>query len=214
LLLYNATFNGNRVQGALNIDYDESTDLGKSQGIESNGRTRYYNRMVQYLESHPECNVVMWSWCSISSGQIERYLDNFEALINDPDYQDVTFVFMSGYADGYDNVRQKSEQIVAFCKERGYFCLDYWNQDTHDYDNNTFDPTINANNNTRNGNWMRAFSRQEGEVWFQCRHYRTGETKYPAHCDSQRDHLTGNIRAYAAWWLFSRIAGWDGTLTD
>jgi hypothetical protein len=43
----------------------------------------------------------------------------------------------------------------------------------------------------------------------------SGEVEYAAHTDENPDylqHLTGNIRAYGAWWVWARVAGWDGVL--
>ncbi len=56
--------------------------------------------------------------------------------------------------------------------------------DTYDYDG---------------GNWAMEWqdSHTEGVYWYYCS---------PAHTQP----LNGNLKAYAAWWLWARLAGWAG----
>ncbi|MBU1495152.1 MAG: hypothetical protein KJ956_14440 [Actinobacteria bacterium] len=229
--LFAFTTDGVPVAGSLDIHYNgaSGTDLS-NDGVDADGHTDYFHGTVEYLDNHPDVNVVMWSWCSIEGHDVQIYLDNFDELIDmyraggskgRTEGNAVTFVFMSGYALGSDGDDPGAEHspynnamaIRTYCEENNQFLLDYWSQDVYEYETDAYNPGESGNANVQHWNYCNAHT--VGENWYQCRDWITGAVEYPAHTEDDptyAQHLTGNRRAYAAWWIWARVAGWDGTL--
>ena len=230
--LFSVTFDGNSVPGSLDIHYRKAsgTDLSHDS-MNGSGHTGYFNGTVSYLDSHPHVNVVMWSWCSIEGHDVSIYLDNFQELIHlykaggskgRTSADEVAFVFMTGYARGNDgdtpeppyikSPYQNYKRILDYCRSNGYSCLDYWSQDVYEYETDTYKPGESGNDNVQHKAYFD--THQEGVHWFATRNYSTGAVEWPAHCEGTPQHITSNRRAYAAWWIMARLAGWNPSSTN
>jgi hypothetical protein len=189
--------------GALDLDdYAMPLDVG------------YYPQWVDetyaYLDSHPECNVIIWSWCGqISSKYVagtlySEYLDPMSQL--ELDYPGVTFVYMTGHVDhSADAATKAGNQVVRdYCFENNKVLYDFADIESYDPDGTFFEF---ANDNCDYyasasgpllGNW--AIEWQDSHTvnvdWYDC----------PS---AHSQPLNANQKAYAAWWLWVRIAGWD-----
>ena len=92
-------------------------------------RTKWVKDTRIYLESHPEVNVIIWSWCGqvdASESEIELYLNLMNAL--ERDHPNVHFVYMTGHLDGTGlrgNVHRRNEQIRAYCRTNNKILYDF-----------------------------------------------------------------------------------------
>lgn len=190
--------------GSLFID-ELSGDLGH------NGDTAWANTTRTYLNNHADTNVVMWSWCGgcsdNSEAGINTYLNTMTQLENE--YPSVKFVYMTGHLDGSGlegNLHQRNNQIRDYCRTNNKILYDF-------EDIESFDPSdvyfgdkypddacvYETAPGQRNGNWATEWqtSHTEGVDWYNC-------------SSAHSQPLNANQKAYAAWWLFARIAGWTG----
>jgi hypothetical protein len=165
-----------------------------------------------YLNSHSEINVVIWSWCGqvswASEENIDQYLDLMATLENK--FPAVTFIYMTGHTDGTGLTGQlhiNNEHIRNYCISNNKVLYDF--EDIESYnpdgiyfgDKMTNDACLYDSNGdgTPDTNWATQWqsTHTEGADWFNCE---------AAHTQP----LNGNMKAYAAWYLWARLAGWDG----
>ena len=160
--------------------------------------------------SHPEFNVIMWSWCGQLSGYSTEDVTNF--YLNDmnrleEDYPGVTFVYMTGHSDGSGlegDLHRNNQTIRNYCTLNDKVLFDFYDIECYDPDGKYFgDKHVNDGCYYDGGNWAQEWqnSHTEGVDWFSCD---------AAHTEP----LNGNMKAYAAWWLWARLAGWAGTEPD
>ncbi len=171
------------------------------------------------LDENPEINVIMWAWCSINGHDIDMYLANMETLIAEygPGGTEeraattpVQFVFMTGHSEGGSAVpRDAAAQIRSHCEQNNRWLVDYFDIESHDIAGNSYAERAIADNlDYDGGNWAVE--------------YLTGENPDAelvaltdladgcAHSDSPTEaKLNCVLKGQAAWWVFSRIAGWN-----
>lgn len=197
--------------GALDIDdHFMKGDLGNPD------RTTWAQRTREYLknEANANVNVVIWSWCgqagSASGQDIDTYLSLMTKLEND--FPKIKFVYMTGHLNGSGlkgNLHQRNQQIRDYCKANGKILYDFEDIESYDpdgtyygdkfpNDNCDYDPD-GAKPIDRSKNWAVDWqnAHTKGEDWYSCS---------AAHSKA----LNGNQKAYAAWHLWARLAGWDG----
>ncbi len=164
-----------------------------------------------YLSSHPSINVVVWSWCSgadTTTANIELYLSLMSQL--ETDYPDIKFVYMTGHLAGTGlsgNLHLRNEQIRKYCRDNNKILYDFEDIESYDPDGTYYgDKTPNDNcdydsddNGSLDKNWALDWqaSHVENTDWYSCG-------------SAHSQPLNANQKAYAAWWLWARLAGWSG----
>ena len=183
----------------------------------------YYPQWVEetraYLDdsSHADTNVIIWSWCGQLSSYteqelIDQYLTPMSQL--ETDYPTVTFVYMTGHADGSGetgNLHLRNQQIRNYCINNDKVLYDFYDIECYDPDGNYFgdkwvDDACNYDSDGDgiiDGNWATEWqdTHVESIDWYDC----TSAHSQP---------LNANRKAYAAWWLWATLGGWDSDSED
>ena len=204
------SLNDGPLSGSLDIDDGfAGGDLGNPD------RTTWAALTREYLDdpANNDVNVVMWSWCGQVSSSTEGDINTYLNLMNDLefDYPDVTFVYMSGHLDGSGedgNLNQRNNQIRDYCEANEKVLYDFADIESYDPDNiyyldkyATDGCAYDSNGDgSTDANWATNWqgSHTQDTDWYDCS---------CVHSEA----LNCNKKAYAAWWLWARIAGWDGT---
>ena len=194
-------FNEGGAGGALDLDdYFAEGDLGNPDFSSWATRTRAYLDRPENRGT----NVVLWSWCGQVSWATGANIDTYLSLMSglEHDYPAVTFVYMTGHLDGSGtdgNLNLRNNQIRAFCRANNRVLYDFADIESYDPDGNGFLARgANDNCDYDGGNWALQWQARhvEGRDWYGCP---------SAHSQA----LNANRKAYAAWHLFARLAGWS-----
>jgi hypothetical protein len=201
-------WNDGPLVGYLDLDNDfASGDLGSPDRISWAQETRDYLN----LSANSDVNVVMWSWCgqvsSANEADINTYLNLMAQL--EIDYPGVTFVYMTGHLDGSGltgNLHLRNEQIREYCRDNNKWLFDFEDIESYNPNGVYFGDQLPDDNcdydsdgtapRTETGNWAIEWQNAHPGEWYNCS---------PDHTQA----LNGNLKAYAAWWLWARIAGWN-----
>jgi hypothetical protein len=188
--------------GALDLDdYAMPLDVG------------YYPQWVDetraYLDTHPQCNVIIWAWCSqidnkyVDGTLTSEYLEPMSQL--ELDYPGVTFVYMTDHVNYFKDANTKAgnQMVRDYCIDNNKVLYDFADIESYDPDGTYFEW---ANDNCDYyasesgpllGNW--AIEWQDSHTvdtdWYDC----------PS---AHSQPLNANQKAYAAWWLWVGISGY------
>jgi hypothetical protein len=205
-------FNNGGSGGALDLEEGASYDSGWLE-LDCGYYPTWITETREYLDdpSHSDVNVIMWSWCGQVSGRYssghlwDYYLEPMTQL--EEDYPDVTFIYMTGHVDINDDANNKAanDSIRSYCEHNNRWLFDFADFDCHDPDGNYYEfchdncNYYSAPSGDSLGNWALEWqnSHTSGTDWYNCG-------------SAHSQPLNANQKAYAAWWLWARLAGWDG----
>ncbi len=198
-------WNNGGSEGALDLhDYAMGGDVGYWPD--------WYNNTIAYLDdpANADVNVIMWSWCGqvgskYSNGVLwDEFLEPMSSLEND--YPEVTFVYMTGHLNYWDreNVNAANDSIRSYCLNNNKVLFDFadiesYSPDGTNYKDNADDACDYYNESSDSiGNWAVEYqnSHTQGVDWYACG-------------SAHSEPLNANLKAYAAWWMFSSLAGWN-----
>ncbi len=202
-------FNNGGHNGALDLEEGSSNGcLPKDVGYKG-----WAEKTRDYLNdpSHADVNVIMWSWCGQvnnfdEQGLKAHYLEPMSEL--EKDFPQVTFVYMTGHLEGLGpegSVYRSNQQIRDFCRQHGKVLFDFADIEKYDPDGLVNYGDLKASDSCDyrpaaggKANWAKDWqdSHTEGVDWYRC-------------SSAHSQPLNANMKAYAAWWLFARLAGWN-----
>jgi hypothetical protein len=200
LIFYGHTSHGSQIMTGLDMLYEEDTlyappyfyeygdDLGGA------GDTTWVPPTRSFLNSHPDYNLVMWSWCGGVSDNTEEginiYLNAMSQL--EQDYPSVKFIFMTGHLDGTGlsgNLYARNNQIRAYCDAADKVLFDFADIESYDPDGNYYPDASDA------CEWC--------YTW--CSSHPCPGCPGCAHSHCFNCYLKGK----AWWWMMARISGWN-----
>jgi hypothetical protein len=164
-----------------------------------------------YLDDNPDVNVVIWSWCGQVSPATEQYIDDYlsDMSLLETEYPDVSFVYMTGHLDGSreaGNLHVRNEQIRDHCRTNDKILFDFADIESYDPDGVCY-LQLGANdgcqydsdgNGSLDANWAIEWQNANAGEWYECE-------------SAHSQPLNANLKAYAAWHLWARLGGWDGS---
>lgn len=206
-------FNDGGTDGALDLREPFGTDAGYYPAWVD--QTRAYlgapDPVTGRGTNNSEINVIMWAWCGqVSDYTEQKMLDDYLLPMTEleKDYPGIVFVYMTGHADGTGeegNLHLRNQQIRDYCAENGKVLYDFYDIELYDPDKAYFgDKAVtdecyydSDGNGSRDRNWALDWQDEhvEDQDWYAC------------DCAHSQD-LNCNQKAYAAWWLWARLAGW------
>lgn len=210
------TYNWSHEGGEGTLHLFEGDGYGDGYLDHDCGYTGWDDETREYLDLFPDCNVIIWSWCGQVNGVNldSHYLQPMEQL--EAEYPNVTFVYMTGHLEGQGiggSLHNANQQIRDYCTAHNKFLFDFADIEKYSpeadtnfqeyYANdecNYTHPTLGSKNWAYD--WLGANPEEE-------------LAQIAQHCSSCAHSVSINCvkKGIACWYLWARIAGWEGVNT-
>ncbi len=163
--------------------------------------------------AQPDTNVVIWSWCGqLSWMSANEVLNNYLSPMSqlESDYPGIVFVYMTGHSDGTGEtgtLHLRNQQIRAYATQNDKVLYDFNDIELYDPAKNFYGNKLVNDNCDYDSNGDGSRDRNWAQAW-QAAHV-VNQDWYSVSC-AHSQSLNCNQKAYGAWWLWARLAGWNG----
>ncbi|MFH1196689.1 MAG: T9SS type A sorting domain-containing protein [bacterium] len=199
-------------------------NAGGADDLGHNGYLGWRDATIQMLNlPNNDRDVVMWSWCGGVSDNTVEGIDVYLNAMNELEasYPNVKFIYMTGHLDGSGAegiLHLRNQQIRDYCSSNNKILFDFADIESYDPNANLYYMPLYATD----GCWYD--SNGDGDPWEDenwaanwvnnnpTSHY-TQSSNVCEEC-AHSEHLNCVQKGGAVWWLFARLVGWDGSLTD
>jgi len=198
-IFYGHTSHGSQIMTGLTLLYNEDTLYSRphfkelSDDLGHNGDTSRAPPTRDWLNDHPDYNLVMWSWCGGCSDNTEEGINIYLNKLNqlEQDYPDVIFIYMTGHLDGTGpkgNLYARNDQIRRYCISNDKILFDFADIESYDPDGNYYQDESDR------CTWC--------DTWCSSHLCPT--------CDCAHSHCFNcYLKGKAFWWMMARISGWN-----
>lgn len=217
------------------FDRDNPGDLLSGDAGWANAHFAEETREFLNDPQHTDCNVIMWAWCgqlaaASDTGLQKLYLDQLNQL--EKEYPSVAFIYSTGHLDDdgnaehVANIQARNNQIRHYCNTNRKWLYDFADIESYDPDGVCYLDKLASDgcNYDKNGDGVLTLDNSDPRVatggdgnWaleWESKHTK-GIEWY--HCGADMAHtreINGNMKAYAAWWLWARLGGWNESTTS